>query len=212
MEHAFWHHRWQTNQIGFHEPDVNQLLVKHLGKLALPTGARVFVPLCGKTRDIGWLLSQGLRVVGAELSPLAVQQLFADLELQPVTSSTGALQLSRAAGLDVFVGDIFTLSADQLGVVDAVYDRAALVALPPELRQQYARHIRAISHSAPQLVITFDYDQQIMPGPPFSISDAELNDHYASTFELSLLSSSSVPGGLKNQCPSLEKTWLLQPR
>jgi len=212
MEHAFWHDRWQTNQIGFHEPDVNPLLVQHVGKLALSAGARVLVPLCGKTRDIGWLLSQGFRVVGAELSPIAVQQLFAELGLQPETSATGALQLSRKAGLDVFVGDIFTLSADQLGVVDAVYDRAALVALPPELRRQYTHHIRTLSHSVPQLVITFDYDQQIMPGPPFSISDAELNEHYASSFELSLVSSSAVPGGLKNKCPALEKTWLLRPR
>ncbi len=211
MEHTFWHNKWQSNDIAFHEGDVNPLLVKYLGKLALPVGARIFVPLCGKTRDIAWLLSQGFRVVGAELSPLAIEQLFDELRMVPDKTSMGELTHCHAANIDVFIGDIFALATDQIGAVDAVYDRAALVALPAELRQRYAQHLLTLTRKAPQLLICYDYDQQVMPGPPFSVNADEIRTHYAATHTTSLVSSEPLAGGLKGKCQAQENVWILRP-
>jgi len=130
MQPEFWRQRWASNQIGFHESEVNPLLVAHFDALELSAGARLFLPLCGKTVDIDWLLSRGFQVAGAELSALAVSQLFERLGTTPAVIRVGALECHRAGGLTVFAGDIFDLSAEALGRVDAIYDRAALVALP----------------------------------------------------------------------------------
>jgi thiopurine S-methyltransferase len=140
MHTDFWHERWSTNQIAFHESEANPLLVAHFAALGLAKGARVFVPLCGKTLDIDWLLAQGYHVVGAELSPLAVTQLFERLGVTPQLTRVGKLERWSVPHLDLFVGDFFALTPDLLGTVDAVYDRAALIALPSDLRGRYAAH------------------------------------------------------------------------
>ena len=120
MEHSFWHDRWATNQIGFHQPAANPLLVTHCAALALPSAGRVLLPLCGKTLDIAWLLAAGYQVVGVELSELAVQQLFAELGATPrIQVLNDALQRYETDNLTVFVGDIFALNREQLGPVDA---------------------------------------------------------------------------------------------
>ena len=170
MEHKFWHERWADGRIGFHEPEPNRQLVRWFDALGLSPGQRVFLPLCGKTLDIGWLLSRGLRVAGAELSELAIRDLFDDLGIAPQVTGQGELKLYSTAGLDVFVGDIFELKADALGDVDAVYDRAALVALPEAMRARYADHLMALTAGAPQLTVCFDYDQSVMSGPPFCVN------------------------------------------
>lgn len=212
MEHAFWHNRWASNQIGFHEPAAHPLLLEHFAALTLPQGSRLLLPLCGKTLDIAWLLNAGYRVVGAELSELAVQQLFAELDKTPhVQAASTTLQRYEAGNLTVFVGDIFELSADLLGRVDAIYDRAALVALPPNMRPGYARHLVEISNRAAQLLISFDYDQNLLPGPPFSVPVEELTELYGRQYQLQQLASQRLDGGLKGQCPADEVVWLLQP-
>src|SRR3954462_4784994 len=122
MEANFWHERWEKNEIGFHEPKPNPLLVKYWDRLELKKGARVFVPLCGKTLDIGWLLSKGFRVAGAELSQIAIDQLFAQLKLKPTIRKVGASLHYAAPKIDIFVGDIFQLTPQKLGRVDAIYD------------------------------------------------------------------------------------------
>lgn len=210
MEPSFWYDRWANNELGWHESDFNPLLVEHFHRLGLPAHSRVLVPLCGKTRDIAWLLQQGCRVVGVELSELAVQQLFTELGTSPTISSLGALQRYSADGLEVFVGDIFALTAEQLGPVDAIYDRAALVALPPDMRERYARHLMALTGTAPQLVICFEYDQKAMPGPPHSVPGAELWRLYGAAYRLALVDARPVVGGLKGTTPADELAWLLQ--
>ncbi len=130
MDPEFWAKKWEKNEIGFHQPEGNRLFAKHFDKLRLDKGARLFVPLCGKTRDIGRLLSEGHPVAGVELVELAVRQLFDELQVTPTVSRHGKLKLYRAEGLDIFVGDLFDVTRDALGPVDAVYDRAAYVALP----------------------------------------------------------------------------------
>lgn len=207
MDASFWHQRWEANQIGFHESQPNPLLVRHVPRLSLPQGARVFVPLCGKTLDIGWLLAAGYRVAGVELSELAITQLFAELGITPEVVNLGTLKHYSGPNLDIFVGDIFHLAADMLGPVDAVFDRAALVALPPEMRIRYAQTLIEMTENAPQLLITYAYDQSLMAGPPFSVDAEEVHQHYAKRYTIISLASMDVSRG---KLAAKENIWLLQ--
>jgi thiopurine S-methyltransferase len=212
MEASFWHNRWQTNQTGWHESTVNPLLIAHFPSLNLPPGRRVFVPFCGKSLDLGWLLSQGYMVAGAELSELAVTQLFAELDIASSISAVGKHKLFRGEKIDIFMGDLFDLSREMLGPVDAVYDRAALVALPEAMRMQYTAHLKVLTALAPQLVIGYEYDQTMAPGPPFSVTPDELHRHYSDDYTLTPLTRRDVPGGLKGKCPASEHVWQLNKR
>lgn len=211
MEASFWHEKWAKKEIGFHEPKVNPFLVKHLESLNLEEGARVFLPLCGKTKDIAWLLSQGYRVVGAELSELAIGELFEEMGIAPNIERHDAISHYRAEGLDIFVGDIFALTALTLGQVDAIYDRAALVALPSQMRGPYTQHLRAITHKAPQLLICFEYQQDLLAGPPFAIAEDEVRAHYASDYMLKIMQARPLEGGLKGKVAAVEKVYQLTP-
>jgi thiopurine S-methyltransferase len=210
MEPSFWHQRWEKNEIAFHEGKANPILVKHFNELSLAKGSRVFVPLCGKTLDISWLLSNGYRVAGAELSQIAIEQLFMELGLQPEISTVGEVEQWSANNLDLFVGDIFALSRKLLGPVDAIYDRAALVAFPEDMRNRYTAHLTGITHKAPQLLVCYDYDQNLMQGPPFSIRNEEVHRHYADNYEVTLMASTDVSGGLKGKCAAKENVWQLR--
>tara|TARA_B100000780_G_scaffold274205_1_gene238880 strand:+ start:2105 stop:2743 length:639 start_codon:yes stop_codon:yes gene_type:complete len=209
MDPNFWHKRWEKNEIGFHQSAVNVLLSDHFSGLSLPQTSRVFVPLCGKTRDIAWLLSQGHRVVGVELSKLAVEELFVDLGVAPKISVQGELLRYSAPGLEIFVGDIFELSGDLLGRVDAIYDRAALVAFPTEMRGRYGAHVAAITQLAPQFLICFEYDQAVMNGPPFSMDRQKVHDVYGAHYQIEPITNRDVAGGLKGKCPAQETVWHL---
>lgn len=212
MDAGFWHRKWETNDIGFHGSEANPHLVNYFGALSLQQGSRVFLPLCGKTLDIAWLLASGYRVAGAELSRIAIEQLFAELGVQPEVSEVGALSRYRADGIDIFVGDIFQLSGQVLGPVDAVYDRAALVALPAGMRGPYAAHLARITAGVPQLLVCYEYDQSLAAGPPFSVSDEEVVHHYQGMYNPARLASVEVPGGLKGKCAARENVWLLKGR
>lgn len=209
MDENFWRERWQTNNIGFHESAPNPLLIKYFQALSVAKGSRVFLPLCGKTLDIPWLLSHGYRVAGAELSEIAIKQLFTELEVKPKISPVGKVDHYSAENIDIYVGDIFNLSREKLGPVDAIYDRAALVALPKEMRQRYTAHLMHITDKARQLLICFEYDQGLMEGPPFSVSNEEVSQHYKKSYALTLLASIDMPGGLKGKCAAKENVWLL---
>lgn len=209
MEADFWLDRWQKNEIGFHLSEANPALVKHLPALDPEKGDRIFLPLCGKTLDIGWLLAQGYHVAGAELSELAIQQLFDELGVAPDVTNVGSLKRYSAPGIDIFVGDIFDLTTDILGPVDRVYDRAALVALPDAMRRKYAAHMRVLTREVDQLLITFEYDQSKMPGPPFSVPAEEVRALYAGHYEIDLLSTEDIPGGIKGITAASQQAWLL---
>ena len=210
MDTSFWHRKWEEGEIGFHESDVNKLLVSYLHHLSLVKGDCVFVPLCGKTLVISWLLANGYRVAGAELSRIAIEQLFAELGVKPEISVAGLMDRYSAPNVDIFVGDIFDLSSEMLGPIDVVFDRAALVALPDKMRNRYAVHLMNITDRAPQLLICYEYDQGSMAGPPFSVSNEEIRQHYSDSYELTLVSSTDLPGGLKGRCSAKENVWLLK--
>lgn len=186
------------------------MLVKHFNELSLPRNSRLFLPLCGKTLDIGWLLSNGYIVAGAELSEVAVQQLFAELGVEAAVSEVDGMRRYSAENIDVFVGDIFGLSVGMLGGVDAVYDRAALVAMPKQMRPRYAAHLVEIIDGAPQLLVCYEYDQKLMDGPPFSVGQEEVKQHYCDSYNLELIARVEVPGGLKGHSAVKESVWLLR--
>jgi thiopurine S-methyltransferase len=210
MEAGFWHQKWQRGEIAFHQNQANPLLVAHFEKLNLVNGHRVFLPLCGKTLDIAWLLAGGYRVVGAELSEIAIDELFQSLNLKPQVVQIGTLFHYSAKDIDIYVGDIFDLSAQTLNQVDAIYDRAALVALPAVLRKKYASHLTDITNAAPQLVITYEYDQALVGGPPFSVDEEELKHCYGAAYSMAALEIRDVEGGMKGKAASRETAWLLQ--
>jgi thiopurine S-methyltransferase len=212
MTEDFWHRKWEGNEIAFHEREANPLIVKYFGDLSVPAGGRVFLPLCGKTLDIHWLLSHRYRVAGSELSKIAIEQLFSELGVEPSLTAIGPVSLYSSQNIDIFVGDIFSLSAHLLGPVDAIYDRAALVALPGPIRERYAPHLIEITDRAPQLLISYDYDQRLQDGPPFSVSDGEIARQYQESYDVKQLASVEVIGGLKGICAASEKVWLLKKR
>ncbi|POF62625.1 thiopurine S-methyltransferase [Novacetimonas maltaceti] len=211
VDDAFWHEKWQRNEIGFHEPQPNAFLLRNFAQMHLPASGRIFVPLCGKTLDIHWLLSQGHQVCGIELSPIAVGQLFAALGLSPRVTATGTLQRFEAGKLCIFVGNVFDLTRHDLGHVDTVYDRAALIALPAAARSRYATHLVSITNAAPQLLVCVEYDQSCRAGPPFSVDEAEVRQHYGRQFMLTRMERHDIPGGLKGACPAAETVWKLVP-
>ncbi|AFU99127.1 thiopurine S-methyltransferase [Simiduia agarivorans] len=209
MEQAFWQSRWQKNEIGFHESAPNALLVNQFQSLGLQPGARVFVPLCGKSVDMLWLCQQGVDVVGCELSALAVEQFFREQEVTPAVHQQDGFTRYSVAGLTVWQGDFFSLNAAMIGPVDAVYDRAALIALPPAMRETYARQLLAITGAARQLLITLIYDQSVMEGPPFSVDQAEVCRLYEASMTCEPLMSGPLAGGLKGKVDATEAVWLL---
>ncbi|MDE2625313.1 MAG: thiopurine S-methyltransferase [Betaproteobacteria bacterium] len=174
MEKEFWLERWERNEIGFHQGDINPHL-RRFWPEAAPAAGRVFVPLCGKSRDLLWLREQGRPVLGVELSVIAAQAFFGENGLTPAHQSRPPFESFEARGVEILCGDFFDLDAARLADVTAVYDRAALVALPPELRARYAAHLAAILPAGTRLLlITFDYDQKEMNGPPFAVPVAEV--------------------------------------
>lgn len=209
MEAKFWLNKWENNEIGFHKQEANPLLVEHFNALGLDEGARLFLPLCGKTLDIGWLLFNGYKVVGAELSEIAIEQLFAQMNLNPVITNIGNLKLYKARNIDIYVGDIFEITQDMLGDVDAIFDRAALVALPFDTRAQYSRHMIKITKNAPQLLITFEYDPTGVSGPPHSIPESEVESHYGKHYTISTLTRVDVAEGIKGKTEVIEHVWHL---
>ena len=175
MDKAFWLERWERNQIGFHEGEVNSHLQAFWSRMRLPAGSRIFVPLCGKSRDLLWLRAQGHEVFGVEWSPVAVRDFFSENGLVPDTIDEEGYEEWRADGVVLRCGDFFDLKPGDLEGVAGVYDRASLIALPPDSRPAYAEHLVALLPlAAPLLLITLEYDQGEMSGPPFSVTEAEV--------------------------------------
>lgn len=175
MQHAFWLERWEQNQIGFHNADINQHLKQNWSSLELPSNCKVFVPFCGKTKDLLWLRQQGHHVIAVELSLIAVEAFFTENKLPVKELQVGEFKLFETDGIQIYCGDFFKLPSNILRGVQAVYDRASLVALPTEMRVQYAEKMRDMLFSSIQiLLVAFDYPQHEMQGPPFSVDTTEI--------------------------------------
>jgi thiopurine S-methyltransferase len=188
MESAFWHERWAKNEIGFHRREVHPYLQQFWPPHDIAPGSRVFVPLCGKSRDLLWLCEQGHEVVGVELSALAVDSFFAENALTATITQHKDFTLHQSGALRIYCGDFFKLGADELNGVSAVFDRAALVALPPAMRQAYAAHLQKILPPRTiTLLVNFEYPQEQMQGPPFSVPESEIRALFEPVAEVSCL-------------------------
>lgn len=185
MHKQFWLERWQANEIGFHQDQFNTHLETWWSTLQTIPGVCVFVPLCGKSRDLLWLLSQGLKVIGVEISSLAVDNFITENDLQVEVSDHGKFRRYTTAELTLLCGDFFDLMASDLQAVTAVYDRASLIALPPDMRSQYIEHLAAILPQHPAtLLISMEYPEQEMSGPPFSVSEKEIRNLYSGHYHV----------------------------
>ena len=160
MESSFWHERWQKNAIGFHQEEINPQLKEFWPGLKLPPHSAVFVPLCGKSRDMLWLHERGHEVIGVELSPIAARDFYAENKIPSKSTSRGKFEQWEGGGIKILVGDFFNLDSSHLADVAGVYDRASLIALPLDMRPNYAAHLAAILRpEAEILLVTLEYPQ-----------------------------------------------------
>ena len=195
MEPKFWQERWARNQLGFHLPEVNPYLERHWPSLALAEGAKVLVPLCGKSLDLMWLATQGHRVLGVELSEQAVEAFFSEQSLTPRITQRGVFTVYQADLIEVWCGDFFALDAEVLADCTAVYDRAALIALPPLMRSQYTEQLNNMLRPGCQgLLITLDYDQAQKAGPPFAVTDEEVKVLLGAHWSLQVIEKQDILG------------------
>ena len=185
MDKVFWQARWEEGRIGFHQEEINPYLQRYWPRLNVPAGASVFVPLCGKSKDMLWLRERGHLVIGVEIVARAAEDFFAENNIEADTYQQDMLTVWEGEGVKLYCGDFFRLDASNLNEVVAVYDRASLVALPPELRSRYAAHLRAIlPRKAGVLLVTMDYAQSEMQGPPFAVSAEEVETLYGKHFDI----------------------------
>ena len=197
MDKEFWLERWERAEIGFHQDEVNPYLRRFWPELGVAPGGEasgeIFVPLCGKSLDMVWLRGQGCDVLGVELSPIAVTEFFHEQGKSPEREGGEAFDRYAADGICIACGDFFDLRREDMARVSAVYDRASLVALPPEMRERYARHLVDIMPSGARiLLVTFDYPQTEMSGPPFAVSEATVRALYGADAEVRLLATEDV--------------------
>ncbi len=184
MEHDFWHERWASGQLGFHQVVPDHILLAHWRDMSVDGGSKVFVPLCGKSLDMIWLREQGYAVVGIELSEQAVGDFFAENALEHSIEERDGFRVYRGDGIDIWCGDFFALPAGAVLGVGAIYDRGSLVALPPEMRLGYARKLQEVLPGVPMFLSCVEYDQTEMGGPPFSISRGEVEQHYGARYDV----------------------------
>lgn len=190
MKQKFWLERWEQEQIGFHQSEINRYLSEHWEQLGLPSEAAVFVPLCGKSLDMLWLHQQGHPVMGVELSEKAVEAFFEENQIEAELQRGRRFSTYRSDGLRLLCGDFFDLEREDLEGIQAVYDRAALIALPPSMRADYAHHMaRLLPAGAHILLITMEYPAGTLEGPPFSVTEEEVRTLFDPRFTVSLQAS-----------------------
>ena len=185
MEASFWRQRWADNQIGFHEAEPHTLLREPWPQLGLATGSRVFVPLCGKSHDMPWLREQGHAIVGNELAEIAVRDFFREHDMTAQQTRVGEFEVFASPGYELLCGDYFALTQAAVGPFAAINDRAALIALPPAMRREYATQLGQLAPSGTRmLLITVEYDLSVISPPPFAVSADEVVEHYRAEWDI----------------------------
>jgi len=192
MEPDFWHRRWQGKLIGFHQRDINPHLATFWSRVQVNPGEQVFVPLCGKSLDMLWLRER-YSVLGVELSPIAVEEFYKENGLVAAHHRQGAFSVSETDNICLLCGDYFDLQPAHLQRVRAVYDRAALGALPAAMRPRYVSRLTALlPASVSMLLVAMEYDQQQMQGPPFAVEEKEIGDLFAEHWSVQRLHEADI--------------------
>jgi thiopurine S-methyltransferase len=195
MDRGFWLDRWHRHDIGFHQPTVQEALTQYADALALHEGSRVFVPMCGKSLDMVWLADQGSTVVGVELSDLAVAEFFDERSRHPATATAGAFRVNRAGPYELWCGDYFAMLPQATRRITAVYDRAALVAMPRRLQARYAAKPAELTPGdVPVLLVALDFDPSQLEGPPFAIPASQVRSIFKTWFSVDCLEDREVIG------------------
>ncbi len=193
MKHDFWHERWLQNEIGFHQQEFNTHLQEFWWRLGLASDAGVFVPLCGKSLDLLWLRARGHEVTGVEISPVAVRDFFRESDLTPRMSRQGLFERWETDGLAILCGDFFDLNVTDLQNCSGIFDRASLIALPPDLRKDYATHLcRIAPPKVRMLLVAMEYPQEQMQGPPYSVGEEEILGLYGHAYDTKQLYSLDI--------------------
>ncbi len=189
MEPEFWHERWHENRIGFHQSEVNRFLRRHCARLAAAGGkGPIFVPLCGKSRDMVWLREQGHEVLGAELSPLAVEAFYKEAGWSATRRGRAEFLEYQGGGVTILLGNYFQLTPTLVGPISAVYDRAALIALPSDTRKAYATHMAELTPSGTPLLLIAPFSlKDPESGPPFVVSGDEVQGLFSAHFTVEVL-------------------------
>lgn len=188
MEPQFWLDRWENGEIAFHQDEVNTHLQSLWPSLGIGAGTTAFVPLCGKTLDLHWLAERGHPVIGVEISPVAAHAVFTEHGLTPEITQQGEFTEYRHGRLRVLCGDFFSLQPEMLADTALAHDRAALIALPPDARRCYAAKMaELLPPGCLTLLITYDYPQAEMDGPPYSVSASEVERLYGAAFDITLV-------------------------
>lgn len=199
MEISYWQSRWQNDKTGWHMQQVFSPLKTYWNSLQLAKGATVFVPLCGKSLDLEWLVNQGHYVVGVDVSVKAVHELTKRHNEPFKESSKGSFTCYKSNSMELWRGDVFKLQKRWLPAIDAIYDKAALIALPPEMRKAYAITLKSFLQPHTQIFINcFEYNQNEMPGPPFAVFRDELESLLGDQFNIKLLHAQSLFDELTN--------------
>jgi len=193
VDHQHWLDRWKENRIGFHESSVNQHLQTWFAQFAPPPGSTIFVPLCGKAQDLCWIAQQGYQVIGIELSKIAIEAFFTENSIAFERAENDRFTTYKAENIYLLQGDFFDLRKHDLGACELVYDRAALIALEHDDRPRYYEHMQSIMPaSCNMLLITLEYDQAEMRGPPFSVPTDEVLQRYQDAFTIQLLEARDI--------------------
>ncbi|WP_075879704.1 thiopurine S-methyltransferase [Vreelandella massiliensis] len=179
-----WLKRWREGRIGFHLAQTHPALVRHWKALEIPSRAKVLVPLCGKSLDMRWLAEQGHPVLGVELAPEAIEQFLAERRGEVSRYRQAGFDIARQGSVELWQGDFFHLHIQQVDEVEAFYDRASLIALPPATRRRYAFHLaQLVPPGAKGLLISLHHDAG-ESGPPYHVSHAEIDELFRPNFRL----------------------------
>jgi thiopurine S-methyltransferase len=197
MELPFWLERWNRGETGFHQQHINPYLAYYYGEKGPPmakrSSLRVFVPLCGKSRDLWWLHQSGYKPVGVECSQVAVEQFFSELQLNYIKQDTSKHTRYKSENLEILLGDYFALQAGDIGDITDIFDRASLIALPVAMRRKYVEKITQLQQPGTRtLLITLTYPESQMDGPPFSVSEEEVRELYSDNFRIDKLAAKNI--------------------
>lgn len=219
MEIDFWLERWNNNEIGFHQQTVNPYLAFFYGEkgpaLEKRENLKIFVPLCGKSKDMLWLSQNGYKVFGVECSERAVKDFFEETNLNYRFAKKDEYALyqssEQTSEIEILQGDFFSLQQADIDGVTDIFDRASLVALPSEMRAKYAKKMAEIQKSGIRsLLVTLTYNQLEMNGPPFSVSEEDVKALYSDNFVIEKLCVKDIlndePGFKKRGLSSLVET------
>lgn len=194
MELSYWEARWNKDKTGFHMPGGYPGLKSHWQDLSLNPAPNILVPLCGKTPDLVQLEEYGASVAGVEISKKAVRDFFKEQNRPYETHTFAEFSIYRSGSIELWQGDFFKFPGHRAPMFDLVYDKAALVALPPERRKEYVRKIIGLSGRKGSILLHhFIYPQEQMPGPPFSVSSDEIESYFSTRYHIKILEKNSLP-------------------